>query len=124
MDDINELELREQFSEVLNAVLELGVTYRAVELDRNKWKKEAENSAKHFEHRDNEVFDTTARAIKAEEDRDFWKENARCLEEYQDFHLQRADNAEEERDRLIEQKKEAEEDRDFWKGAAVEETDS
>jgi len=41
MNDNNELRLREQFSELLNAVLELGVTHRAVELDRDKWKKRA-----------------------------------------------------------------------------------
>lgn len=41
MDDYNNKAIREQFSEVLNAVLELGVTHRAVELDRDKWKNRA-----------------------------------------------------------------------------------
>ena len=72
MDDNNKA-IREQFSEVLNAVLELGVTHRAVELDRDKWQEKAESSTNHFEQRDKEVLDTTARAVEAEEDRDFWK---------------------------------------------------
>jgi len=115
--------IQEQYAQVLDAVLELGVTHRVVELDRDKWKEKAESSANDFELRDKEVFDTTARAVEAEEDRNFWKKRALEAQNDRDFWRECADRAKSECDEARKQAAKAEEDRDFWRGSAVEETE-
>ncbi len=84
----------------------------------------AEQAEKNLEQRDKEILSATGRAVEAEEDRNFWKKRALEAQNERDFFREQADKAQHDRDKAIKHAAKAEQDRDFWKGSAVEETDS
>jgi hypothetical protein len=92
--------------------------------DRDHLKTRAEQAEKNLEQRDKEILSATGRAVEAEEDRNFWKKRALEAQNDRDFWSEQADKAQRDRDKAIKQAAKAEQDRDFWKGSAVEETDS